>query len=124
MLLAHNNPSLPNQLNDFYICFDKQNTTPVQRLLPIPTSNSDYPTIQEAEAKNLFIEQNTRKAAGPDNVSPSTLGSCGNQLAPILTDILTKSLQLCKVPLCFKTSANVLITKKAILTRLNANQLY
>ena len=63
--------------------------------------------------------QNSRKAAGPDNVSPLTLRQCAEQLAPVFTDIFNTSLLLGKVPKCFKTSTIIPIPKKAKVTCLN-----
>lgn len=39
--------------------------------------------------------QNTRKAPGPDGISRFCLKACGDQLAPVFTQILSRSLNLC-----------------------------
>ncbi|KAK3536689.1 hypothetical protein QTP86_017613 [Hemibagrus guttatus] len=69
--------------------------------------------------KRLFKRLNTRKASGPDSVSPSLLKHCANQLSPVFTDIFNTSLETCHVPACFKTSAIVPVPKKTKITGLN-----
>ena len=68
----------------------------VSHHLPLP--------VRPWEVKHLFTKLNIRKAAGPDNVSPSTLESCAEQLAPVFCEIYNHSLSQCKVPTCFKPS--------------------
>lgn len=41
------------------------------------------------------LRQNTRKAPGPDGISRFCLKACGDQLAPVFTQILSRSLNLC-----------------------------
>ncbi|KAK3508179.1 hypothetical protein QTP70_015962 [Hemibagrus guttatus] len=55
-------------------------------------------TIKEEEVNRLFKRLNTRKATGPDSVSPSLLKHCANQLSPVFTDIFNTSLETCHVP--------------------------
>ncbi|KAK3521326.1 hypothetical protein QTP70_003167 [Hemibagrus guttatus] len=76
-------------------------------------------TIKEEEVNRLFKRLNTRKATGPDSVSPSILKHCANQLSPVFTDIFNTSLETCHVPACFKTSAIVPVPKKTKITGLN-----
>ncbi|KAK3526126.1 hypothetical protein QTP70_016106, partial [Hemibagrus guttatus] len=61
-------------------------------------------TIKEEQVNRLFKRLNTRKATGPDSVSPSLLKHCANQLSPVFADIFNTSLETCHVPTCFKTS--------------------
>ena len=42
----------------------------------------------------MFEKQNSRKAAGPDGVSSSTLKHCADQLAPVFTTTFNSSLHL------------------------------
>ena len=110
---ANNDRTLPNQLNHFYSRFDRKNTTKAsshsgpKQAVP-PDSDSGFPpppfTAQPWEVKNLFTNLNIRKAAGPDNISASTLKFCAEQLAPIFCEIYNHSLNQCKVPTCFKSS--------------------
>ena len=78
--------------------------------------------IQESEVRSLFRSQNPRKASGPDNVSPATLRSCADQLAPVFAALFNKSLEQCHVPRCFKTSTIVPVPKKPSIARLNDYQ--
>ena len=79
-----------------------------------PDSDSGLPpppfTVQPWEVKNLFTKLNIRKAAGPDSISPSTLKSCAEQLAPFLCEIYNHSLSQCKVSTCFKSPTIIPIT--------------
>ncbi|KAK3523467.1 hypothetical protein QTP86_033596, partial [Hemibagrus guttatus] len=76
-------------------------------------------TIKEEEVNKLFKHLNTRKATGPDCVSPSLLKHCANQLSPVFTGIFNTSLETCHVPACFKTSAIVPVPKKTKITGIN-----
>ncbi|KAK3533984.1 hypothetical protein QTP70_035007, partial [Hemibagrus guttatus] len=76
-------------------------------------------TIKEEDVNSLFKCLNTRKATGPDSVSPSLLKHCANQLSPVFTDIFNTSMETCHVPACFKTSAIVPVPKKTKITGLN-----
>ncbi len=64
-------------------------------------------------------KQKRKKAPGPDCVTPVCLKSCADQLAPIFTQIFDRSLELCKVPSCFKRSTIIPIPKKSKITWLN-----
>ena len=75
--------------------------------------------IDVADVRKLFLSQSTRKAAGPDGVSPATLKTCATQLALIFTDIINTSIEKCQVPKCFKTSCIVPIPKKNKVLSLN-----
>ncbi len=59
-----------------------------------------------------------RKAPGPDGVTPVCLKSYADQLAPIFTQIFNRSLELCKVPSCFKRSTIIPVPKKPKITGL------
>ncbi len=52
-------------------------------------------------------------------MSPACLKSCHDQLAPIFTQIFNRSLELCKVPSCFKRSTIIPVPKKPKITGLN-----
>lgn len=67
----------------------------------------------------LFQRQKTRKALGPDGVSPSCLRVCSDQLAPIFTQIFNRSLELCELPSRFKCSTSIPVPKKPPITGLN-----
>ncbi|KAK3556665.1 hypothetical protein QTP70_011932 [Hemibagrus guttatus] len=105
--------------------FDVEEQWLYSELLPAPHLNNTPPppltplTIKEEEVNRLFKRLNTRKATGPDSVSPSLLKHCANQLSPVFTDIFNTSLETCHVPACFKTSAIVPVPKKTKITGLN-----
>ena len=115
-----NDPQLPDNLNEFYSHFDHQNTTPVTASPPDPATPLPPPSIvEESAVKKLFRKQNSRKATGPDKVSTSMLKHCADQLSPVFTDIFNTSLQLSKVPHCFKTSVIIPVPKKLKVTSMN-----
>ncbi|XP_070183447.1 uncharacterized protein [Littorina saxatilis] len=114
-------PTLPDKLNSFYCRFDEKNPNPGYRpslpddpLLLIPPF-----TVQEAEVKKLFKQQNVRKASGPDGVSTAALKCCSDQLAPVFTDSFNESLEKHSVPRCFKSSVIVPVPKKPRVAQLN-----
>ena len=60
----------PDNFNNLYARFDRQNVTPISVSLPDPAEPLPHPfTVQEHEVRKLFKQQSNRKAAGPDNVS-------------------------------------------------------
>ncbi|KAK3541768.1 hypothetical protein QTP86_003515 [Hemibagrus guttatus] len=67
----------------------------------------------------VFKKQKTRKAPGPNGVSPACLKVCADQLAPIFTQIFNRSLVQCEVPRCFKRSTIILVPKKTEISGFN-----
>ncbi len=67
----------------------------------------------------VFRKKKSRKAAGPDGISPACLKVCADQLAPIFTQTFNRSLELCEVPCCFKRSTIIPVTNKPKITGLN-----
>ncbi len=59
----------------------------------------------------IFRKQKSRKASGPDGISPAFLKVYADQLAPIFTQIFNRSLELCIVPCCFKHSTIIPVPK-------------
>ncbi|KAI4893083.1 hypothetical protein NFI96_025602, partial [Prochilodus magdalenae] len=127
--LLLNDRHLTNDLNEFYCRFElaKDNqtvsppsptstSTPTLALSPLPPAHL---CINRQDVYRLFSTQKVRKAPGPDSVSPSTLKHCCDQLAPVFTDIFNRSLELCSVPACFKTSTIIPVPKKSTITGLN-----
>ena len=84
--------------------------------MPVPPADDPLrPTlsVQTHEVLKLLKQQNTRKASGPDNVSPANLKHCAEQLAPVLKDIFNLPIQTHTVPVCFKESVVIFVPKKA-----------
>ncbi len=104
------NKQQADNLNEFYCRFEKTPHTCSEHLstplTPPATPLSPTPAIQisEDEVHQVFRKQKRKKAPGPDGVTPACLKSCADQLAPIFTKIFNRSLELCKVPSCFKRS--------------------
>ena len=117
-----NDPNLPDQFNVFCTRFEapRGSTPSIPPASPPPATTSPAPlVITEHEVRRLFKGQNTRKACGPDMVSPATLKHCASELAPVFTDIFNQSLNLCRVPVCFKSAVIIPVPKKPKITCLN-----
>ena len=110
--------TLPENLNDFYSRFDKQNTISPPSVAAFHCNISPF-TIDESVVKRMFERLNSRKAAGPDNVSPCLLKQCAGQLSGVFTDIFNVSLSQCIVPQCFKRSSIIPVPKKCSVSCLN-----
>ena len=78
-------------------------------------------TVQEQEVRKLLKQHSSRKAAGPDNVSISTLKYCADELSTAFTDLFNASLNLNVhiVPVCFKAASITPVPKKPKATALN-----
>ncbi len=120
------NQQLADDLNEFYCRFEKTPHTrsehfSTQPLSPPATPLSPTPTLQisKDDMRQVVRKQKRKKAPGPDCVTPAFLKSCADQLAPIFTQIFNRSLELCKVPSCFKRSTIIPIPKKSKITGLN-----
>ena len=100
------NSELPDYLNVFYCRFKKPTFTPIT-----------YSSISVSSVKRMFVS--SRKVRGPDRMSPSCLKVCDDQLAPIFTKIFNRSLELCEVPSCFKSSTIIPVPKKPAISGLN-----
>ena len=105
-----NDVTLPDKLNEFYARFDRDNnTTPIP--LPIDTDTPPPFVINEHDVCRLFSRLNESKAAGPDNIRPRLLRKCALGLAPVFTFIFNWSIEICKVPLCYKMSNIIPVPK-------------
>ncbi len=127
------NQQLADDLNVFYCRFEKARLTPSTRsdlhfthspsppATPLPPSPTILPAFKVCveDVNQVFRKQNSRKASGPDCISPACLKVCADQLAPIFTQIFNRSLELCEVPCCFKRSTIIPIPKKPKITGLN-----
>ena len=69
-------------------------------------------TVQEHEVSTVVNLQSIRKAAGPDNVSSSTLKNCANEVAPVFTNLFNASLHQNTVHVCVKAATIILLQKK------------
>ena len=68
----------------------------------------------------MFQQLNSKKAAGPDNISPCLRKQCAGHLSGVFTDIFSVSLSQCKIPLCFKKSTIIPVPKQFTASCLNA----
>ncbi|KAK2180077.1 hypothetical protein NP493_457g03022 [Ridgeia piscesae] len=71
----------------------------------------------------MFQQLNSKKAAGPDNISPCLRKQCAGHLSGVFTDIFCVSLSQCKIPLCFKKSTIIPVPKQFTASCLNAYRL-
>ncbi len=89
---------------------------------PLATPSLPPPTILSAlkvcleDVNQVFRKQKSRKASGPDAISPACLKVCADQLAPIFAQMFNRSLELCEVPCCFKCSTIIPVPKKPKIT--------
>ncbi len=119
------NQQLAGNLNEFYCRFEKTPHTHSEHLsthplTPPATPLSPTPAIQISEDDVCQVrKQKRKKAPGPDCVTPVCLKSCADQLAPIFTQIFNRSLELCKVPSCFKRTTIIPIPNKSNISGLN-----
>ncbi len=120
------NQQLADDFNNFYCRFGKTpHTRPEHLYTTINTSSnpvSPTPALKTSEddVRQVFRENKRRKAPVPDtSVSPACLKTCTDQLSPIFTKILNRSLELCEVPSCFKCSTIIPVPKKSKITGLN-----
>ena len=103
--------SLPDKLNTFYSRFDKS-LTPSDVVAPHSILSPPF-VVQQDDVRWHFNHLKTRKAAGPDSISPGLLKKCSAQLSCVFTDIFNMSLQTCIVPRCLKRSTIIPVPKKA-----------
>ena len=75
--------------------------------------------VQESDVKSQFKHLNAKKAPGPDGISPRLLKNCADQLSGVFTNIFNLSLELGKVPECFKKSVVIPVPKKPSISCLN-----
>ncbi len=124
------NQQLADNLNVFYCRFEKARLTPSTRSdlhfthspTPLqPPSPTILPALKVCveDVNRVFRRQKSRKASGPDGISPAYLKVCADQLAPTFTQIFNRSLELCEVPCCFKRSTIIPVPKKPKITGLN-----
>ncbi len=123
-----------DDLNVFYWRFEKDRLTPSTRsdlhlthspnLLQPPSLPTTQPVLKVCveDVNRVFRKQKSRKASGPDGISPACLKVCADQLAHIFTQIFNRSLELCKVPSCFKHSTIIPSLKSPKITGLNDNR--
>ncbi len=114
----------------FYCRFETPCTRPnhlaTQPLTPPATPLSPTPVLQisEEDVRQVFRRNKRRKAPCPDGVTPACLKTCADQLAPIFTQIFNRSLELCKVPSCFKRSTITPVPKKPKIAGLMTTDLW
>ena len=73
--------NLPDRLNGFNSRFDNLNTISPSSI----TSSSSLPpfSVDEYVVRRMFQRLNSRKAAGPDNISPCLLKLCADQVSSV-----------------------------------------
>ncbi|XP_073725199.1 receptor-type tyrosine-protein phosphatase beta [Misgurnus anguillicaudatus] len=81
-----------------------------------PRTSTKEPLLNHPSAEPSL---NIRKACGPDRVSPASLKHCASELTPVLTDVFNQSLELSRVPACFKTAVIIPVPKKPKISCLN-----
>jgi hypothetical protein len=116
--LEDSDPLLKDKLNLFYARFDRENNENIPCKLTVPT-NETCLALTPADVIKTLSRLNTRKAAGPDRITPRLLRTCAWELADVLTDISNRSLYLGIVPKCFKESTIIPVPKSKSVSTLN-----
>jgi hypothetical protein len=109
--------SLPDQLNNFYARFDRDNST-----TPVSAVHGDEDpafVISESDVRKRFNKLKERKAPGPDGITPRLLKNCASPLSEVFAGIYNWSLQLRKVPTVFKQATIIPVPKKNTVSTLN-----
>lgn len=89
----------------------------VREMIPILTaSGASAPMVTTAEVRSVFLGENPWKSAESNGVPGYSLGICIDQLEGKLTDILNIPLFLFVVPICFKRSSTIPVSKKSKVT--------
>ncbi len=101
------NQQLAEDLNEFYCRFESPSLTSYTRsvhpstqpltLPATPLSPTPALLINADDVRQVFRKNKSRKAPGPDGVTPACLKTCADQLAPIYSQIFNRSLELCEV---------------------------
>ena len=114
-----------NDLNKFYCRFDCHDFSAEREQLKtdllegLEKEIDESPLVEEHEVRTAFKKVNSRKAAGPDNITPKLLKSCADQLAGIFALLFNLSFHQATVPTLWKTSCVVPVPKKHPIKALN-----
>ena len=95
-------------LNDFYCRFDCSDFSAereeVISCLRESLDKSDVPVIERESVERTFRNIDTRKAAGPDNISGRIIKTCCKELSGVFCDIFNKSIETHSIPALWKHS--------------------
>jgi hypothetical protein len=104
-----------DRLNQFYARFETAD--------PLPSFGeegaSEHLRIPEEDVRKVFLHVKTNKAAGPDGITPWTLKTFAQELAPVFTNLFNQSLEFETVPDAWKSSIIVPVPKKPRPSELN-----
>ena len=75
-------PSLPDELNDFYACFVANNTETCMTAQAVP--EDIVIKLSAADVSKTFKQVNIHKVAWPDGLRGRVLRACADQLASCL----------------------------------------
>ena len=109
--------SLPDELNNFYACFEASNTETCMRASAVP--DDCVITLSTADVSKTIKQVNIHKAAGSDGLPGRVLRACADQLASVFTDIFNLSLSESAIPTYFKQTTIFPVTKDTKVTCLN-----
>ncbi|KAK3570284.1 hypothetical protein QTP86_017203 [Hemibagrus guttatus] len=106
--------TLPDELNEFYACFEASNTGQQHKTLASEGILDTPLTTSSAEVCMALRKTNPLKAAGPDNIPGRALMVCSSELADVFTDIYNLSLTQALVPTCFKSTTIIPLPKNTV----------
>ena len=101
--------SLASEANNFYVHFEAIFSQQAKAAQAEVNGWVGAPfTLSEHDIKRAFKHVNTKKAAGPHGISGQVLKLCADQLATVFTMKPAQSV----IPMCFKKSTIIPVSKK------------
>ena len=104
-------PKLANNLNHFYLRFEKDEP-PYQPAADDITTQTDVPAFTVTEVNAVLKRCIPGKASGPDAIPTKILKACANQLADILCLLFNRCLAASYIPQLWRRSEVVPVPKK------------
>jgi len=114
-LFAHNEIAKANELNNFYMRFNSDNTRDCAAVLENVFCNVDLDriVIDLHTVTKVFKNMQTTKAMGPDNLSAFLLKSFAEELSPAWHKLFQLSIDTCTIPQLWKKTIIIPVPKKA-----------
>ena len=96
----------------FSSVFTREDNSNIPEMGPSPYEKMPPIEVTEKGVKALLSGLNSRKATGPDDIPAILLKTCADDITPMLTFIIQKSINAAKVPLDWKKATVTPIYKK------------
>ena len=115
-LMINNELEMANELNDFFLRFDKHDlSSECNNVLQSIITTDAYPKIvvDPLKIQAIFNQVCKRKSTGPDGISALLLKTFAEELTPAWCPIFQSSIDFHKVPAIWKKSTIIPIPKKS-----------